>query len=49
MVQMTLKQFIEHLQQDLNDPQSTLIAIKETIGIIREERKAEIVTSTGMI
>ena len=29
--QMTLKEFIDYFQQDLNDPASTLMAIEETM------------------
>ena len=29
--QMTLKEFIDYFQQDMNDPASTLIAIEETM------------------
>ena len=32
--QMTLKEFIEYFQLDLNDPASTLTAMEETIRII---------------
>ena len=39
---MTLKEFIEYFQQDLNDPASTLIAIEETMRIMKEEHNAEI-------
>ena len=31
VAQMTLKEFIEYSQQDLNDPASTLMAIEETM------------------
>ena len=49
-VQMTLKEFIDHFQQDLNDPASKLIEIEETILIIREEHKTtETDISTGII
>ena len=41
-VQMTLKEFIEYFQQDLNDPASTLMAIEETIHIMKEEHNTEI-------
>ena len=37
MMQMTLKEFSDHFQQDLNDPASILIAIEETIRIMKEE------------
>ena len=39
---MTLKEFIDYFQQDLNDPVSTLIAIEETIRIMNEKQNAEI-------
>ena len=44
---MTLKEFIGYFQQDLNDPASTLIAIEETIRIIKEEHNTEINISIG--
>ena len=34
---MTLKEFIDYFQHDLSDSASTLIAIEETIHIMREE------------
>ena len=40
--QMTLKEFIEYFQQNLNDPASTLIAIEETMSIMKEEHNTEI-------
>ena len=39
---MTLKEFIDYFQQDLNDPASTLIAIEETMYIMKEEDNTEI-------
>ena len=48
-VQMTLKEFIEYFQQDLNDPASTLMAIEETIHIMKEEHNTEINISIGGI
>lgn len=48
MVKMTLKEFIDHFQQDLNDPASTLTATKESICIIKEENEAEINVSNGI-
>ena len=39
---MTLKEFIDHLQQDLNDPVFTRIAIEKTIRIIKEDHNTEI-------
>ena len=49
MVQMTLKEFIDFFQQDLNDPASTLIEIEEAMGIIKEEHNTEINISIRMI
>ena len=46
---MTLKKFIYYFQQDLNDPASTLMAIEETMGIMKEEHNTEINISIGMI
>ena len=40
--QMALKEFIDYFQQDLNDPVSTLIAIEETMRIMKEEQNTEI-------
>ena len=48
-VQMTLKEFIEYFQQDLNDPASTLMAIEETMRIMKEEHNIEINISIGGI
>ena len=48
-VQMTLKEFIEYFQQDLNDPASTLMAIEEAIHIMKEEHNTEINISIGGI
>ena len=48
-VQMTLKEFIEYFQQDLNDPASTLMAIEETIHIMKEEHNTEMNISIGGI
>ena len=45
--QMTLKEFIEYFQQDLNDPSSTLMAIEETMHIMKEEHNTEINVSIG--
>ena len=42
MVLMTLKEFIDHFQQESNNSASTLLAMKETISIMREEHKTEI-------
>ena len=41
-VQMALKEYIEYFQQNLNDPASTLIAIEETMRIMKEEHNTEI-------
>ena len=46
-VQMTLKEFIDYFQQGLNDPASTLIAIEETMRIMKEEHNTEINISIG--
>ena len=46
-VQMPLKEFIDYFQQGLNDPSSTLIAIEETMRIMKEEHNAEINISIG--
>ena len=40
--QMTLKEFIDYFQQGLNDPASILMAIEETMHIIKEEHNTEI-------
>ena len=45
--QTTLKEFVEYLQQDLNDPGSTLMVIEETMRIMKEEHKTEINISIG--
>ena len=39
---MTLKKCINYFQQDLNEPASVLIAIEETIRIMKEEHNTEI-------
>ena len=39
---MTLKEFIDYFQQDLNDPASALIAIEETMRIMKEKYNTEI-------
>ena len=46
-VQMTLKEFIDYFQQGLNDPASMLMAIEETMGIMKEEHNIEINISIG--
>lgn len=46
---MTLKEFIDHLQQDLNFPQSIIIAMEETIQIMKEEHNTDINKSIEMI
>ena len=38
---MTLKEFIDYFQ-DLNDPAPTLIAMEETLRIMKEEHNTEI-------
>ena len=40
--QMSLKEFIEYFQQSLNDPASTLMAIEETMRIMKEEHNTEL-------
>ena len=45
--QITLKEFIEYFQQGPNDPASTLIAIEETMRIMKEEHNTEINISIG--
>ena len=45
--QMTLKEFIDYFQQDLNDPASTLIAMEEAMHIMKEEHNIEINISIG--
>ena len=47
--QMTLKEFIDYFQKGLNDPASTLMAIEETIRIMKEEHNTEINISIGGI
>ena len=46
-VQTTLKEFVEYLQQDLNDPASTLMVLEETMRIMKEEHNTEINISIG--
>ena len=46
---MTLNEFIDYFQQDLNDSASILIAIEETMRLVKEERNTEINVSIGMI
>ena len=46
-MQMTLKGFIDYFQQDLNDPASTLMALEETIRIMKEDHSTEINISIG--
>ena len=41
-VQMTLKEFIDYFQQGLNDLAYMLMAIEETMCIMKEEHNAEI-------
>ena len=49
LVQMTLKEFIDYFQQDLNNSASILIAIEETIRIMKEEHDNGIIISIKMI
>ena len=49
IVQMTLKEFINHFHQDLSDPTSALIASEETIHIMKKEHKTKISTSIEMV
>ena len=49
MVQMTLKEYIDHFQLELNNPASTLVAIQETKLIMRKKCETEINRSIGMI
>lgn len=42
MVQITLKELIDQFQQNLKDPTSIIIAIEETVHIIKDKRKTEI-------
>ena len=44
---MTLKEFIDYFQQDLNDPASVLMAIEETTRIMKNEHNTEINISIG--
>lgn len=46
---MTLKEFIDHFQQDLNFPQSIIIAMEETIQIMKEKHNTDINKSIEMI
>ena len=39
---MTLKEFIDYFHQGLNDPASMLMAIEETMRIMKEEHNNEI-------
>ena len=41
--QMNLKEFIEHFQLDLNDPVPSLMAIEETMRIMKEEHNTEVI------
>ena len=45
--QMTLKEFIDYFEKDLNDPATKLIAIEETKRIMEEEHNTEINISIG--
>ena len=44
---MTLKEFINYFHQDLNDRASTLMALEETMYIMKEEHNTEINMSIG--
>ena len=44
---MTLKEFIDYFQQGLNDPVSILMAVEETMRIMKEEHNTEINISIG--
>ena len=39
---MVLKEFIDYFRQDLNDPAPILMAIEETMRIVKEEHNTEI-------
>ena len=49
MMQMTLKEVIDQFEQDSNYPTSTLMAVEETIRVVREEHKTEIDITIGII
>lgn len=49
MMQMTLKEFIDQFEQDSNYPTSTLMAVEETIRVVREGHKTEIDITIGII
>ena len=42
MSQVTLKELIDYFQQDLNDPESIVMAIEQTIRIVKKEHNTEI-------
>ena len=44
---MTLKEFIDYFQHNLNHPASTLMAMEETMRIMKEEHNTEINISIG--
>ena len=46
---MTLKEFIDYFQQDRNDPAYTLIAIEETMRIMKKEHNTETNISIGTV
>ena len=48
-MQMTLKELIDSFQPGLNDPASILMAIEETMGIMKEEHNTKINISIGSI
>ena len=47
--QITLKEFIDYFQQGLNGAASTLMAIEETMRIMKEKHNTEINTSIAGI
>ena len=47
--QMIVKEFIGYFQHNLNDAGSTLIAIEETISIMKEEHNTKTNRCIGMI
>ena len=48
-MQRILKEFVNYFQQDLKNLTSTLIAIEETMRIVKEEHNTEVNRSIGMI
>ena len=49
MVKMTLREFTDHFQQEVNDPASVLTATEEAIRIVEEKHKSEINISIEMV